>query len=393
MNSKKTMKKIIILIILIKITFISISICQVDITYSNTNIPDPEFASAPYNKVTWQDRNGDKLWVADINPLTGLFYNFTIIDTNIVPMYLATNGPEWIFNANDLQILYAKWDSSFTVSKLARAWQDSLGNWQTVKLQNATHPNLTRVGPLGSLDKTGDYPLKIIYAGFTPNGTQVSIWRELNNPYSETQLPANLTFPTIMGIARWVENKELLISTYPDIHNIPQTVIYDIRNPSNSEQLTFSASQKGDSRMWQSANPSFNGRYMFFTTVEYDSLNWRGINVYIENQNGGWGLLNQIYPPVQSNYPYIISPEQFIVNGNSYISFVVTENSQIFTTSNTQVWVSPADLSLGAPFRVSNNNPMNRRDPEAYVGTNTAWIFYVEIIGNNKILHKCATGL
>ncbi|MBT7491675.1 MAG: hypothetical protein HN704_08725 [Bacteroidetes bacterium] len=388
------MKSIILLSFLLSIFFVKHSVAQVDIAYPNTNFPDPEFVSAPYNMVTWQERDGSNLWVAEINPNTGMFSNYQIIDTNIVPMSLVMNGPEWTYNSNEIQIIYNAWHDTFPVSKIARAWQDSLGNWQTEKLQNINYQYKARAGSPGSMDSHGTYPLKAVYVAILNNGSYVPMWRELDNPSSETILPNDLIFSSIdVGIARWVENRELLISVKPDLNNISQTYLYDIRDPNNSEQLTFSASTKGDSYMWKSVNPTYNGRYMFFTTVEHDGVAWCGLNVYLRNQNGNWNLLNQIYPPYPSNYPYLISPEVFKINGNSYITFVRSSHPGPDDNSNSTIWVAPVNPNLGASFRVSHNHPMNRKEPEPYVGNNSAWIYYLEGVQNASILHKCSTGL
>jgi len=90
---------------------------QVDDTIVGTTqflYNDPEFLDG-FHKAVWIDQN-KKIWVGNINPLTGLFYSVhgqdILIDENVVPIDSAIiNGPEWGTNSSGAVVFYTKRDA------------------------------------------------------------------------------------------------------------------------------------------------------------------------------------------------------------------------------------------------------------------------------------------
>jgi len=91
---------------------------QVDDTIVGTSqyrYNDPEFLDG-FSKAVWIDQN-KKIWVGNINPVTGLFYSIhgqdILIDSNVVPIDSAIiNGPEWGTNSSGAVVFYTKRDAA-----------------------------------------------------------------------------------------------------------------------------------------------------------------------------------------------------------------------------------------------------------------------------------------
>lgn len=380
--------------IALALTFSGVGLCG-DFVATELKIPDPEFDQAGA-RVTWQVRNGTdhELWIAYVNRSTGAIENPIMIDTGLVPISLTKNGPEWAYNAIDAEVVYAVYNAN-NKATLKRAWESSPGAWQAEELPNANFPNIHRLGPLGSTDSRSAFPLKILYAAARGENIYF-VWRELEDPFSEALLPDNLGFThQRLGIGRWVRERESIITNAPDGWNIPQAVEYNVRT-GDTTWLTSSLSSKGDSFMWESPNPDHEGRFIFFTTVEIQFFPWRGLNVYLENGQGEWDLINGIYPyypPFSGDYAYISSPEPFEYGNHSYISFVVSDMPTAGDSTKSQIWVAGADPTVMEPTMVSNSNERIRKDPEAFIGEETAWIYYSIVENGFRQLRICETGL
>jgi hypothetical protein len=220
--------------------------------------------------------------------------------------------------------------------------------------------------------------------------------RDLGDPASEALLPDNLGFShERLGIGRWVRERESIITNAPNGWNIPQAVEYNVRMGVTT-WLTSGLGSKGDSFMWESPNPDHEGRLMFFTTVEFPGFPWRGLHIYLEDGQGEWDLINLIYPylpPFSGDFAYVSSPEPFDYGGHSYISFVLSDMPTAGDSTKSQIWVAGADPAVMEPAMVSNETDRIRKDPEAFTGEDTVWIYYSIVESGFRQLRICETGL
>lgn len=366
-----------------------------DVQITNLKIPDPEF-DVDGCRVTWQLNNGDEheLWVAYINPATGEIENPQLIETGLVPISLTKNGPEWAYNPVGAEIVYAAWNEN-SRGVLKRAWEAVPGTWLEEELPNFTFKNVHRLGPIGSKDCRFVFPLKVVYAAAVGENIHY-VWRELDRPKSEALLPDHIGFSdTRLGIGRWVRDRESLISNALDGDDVYQAVEYDVRTGVTT-WLTSDSDIKGDAFMWKSPNPAHEGRYMFFTTVQVIEVPWCGLNVYLENAQGGWDLINQIYPaypPPPESLAYISSPEPFDYGDHSYITFVLADAPTAGDATRSHIWLASAESGVYAARRISDGGKHIRKDPESFVGNDTAWVYYTLMEGSERKLRMCDTGL
>ena len=154
------------------------------------------------------------------------------------------------------------------------------------------------------------------------------------------------------------------------------------------EQLTDEETGLGNAWMWTS--PSLGDR-IFFATILDPEDNAVGIAVF-RWIDGAWRIIKTIEPPV--DFPYIGSPEYFVFRGQSYVFYsacVEPLRSLTGHCGDAQIWLSGAEPDNEVHRRISGDEPMNRNDPEAYVSSEGAWIFYHAAPAGG--LRRCATGL
>ncbi|NEQ20418.1 MAG: hypothetical protein F6K28_14455 [Microcoleus sp. SIO2G3] len=335
------------------------------------SLPDPEFDRVG-SLVTWQD-GSNQLWVASVDPVTGAFIppsgQGQLLDTGLVSIAITKNGPEWIYGQGNSQIFYTKYINDQI--SLSRAWWTG-STWRVRGLQNGAD----RVATVGSLDP-GDVNPRIIYKTLQEGDDPLLTWRELNKPVSETFVP-NATVPPN---ARWVEGDRSIGLTI-DVGGERQCAKYDI-DTGTTTQLTFNPGNKGPIFMWKA--PEFNNELVFFCLS--DGLTSMPIYRKIDDN---WTIIHTIVPP--STGPYINSPEPFVYNGKSYVSFLTRANRGKGGSSD--VWIAGIDATTPLYRKVSASTEMNRTDPESFVTPNRAFIYYTEVTSSGvRIIHRCATGL
>ncbi len=337
----------------------------------NGHLPDPEFDQVGF-LMTWQDNN-NQLWVARIDRFSGDFIPKSgkgqLVDTNLAPLTLTRNGPEWAYSQEGSQIVYTKFVNERPVLSRAR-WRGN--RWETNSLQNSSN----RMSPSGSQDLKDATP-RILYKNIQTTRQKV-MWREIDRPASEALVP-NASGPVL---GRWVQGERLIALTI-NASGQNQCAKYDV-DTGTMTQLTFDASQKSDIYMWRA--PEFNNELVFFCLSDRKSL-----PIY-RKIHGKWTQINTIQSPYPTR-PYLSSPEPFVYRGKSYIS-LMTKDSLNRSGGTADIWV--VGINPTAPFyrQVSAPTPMNRRDPESFITAKGAFIYYTEVTSSNRmIIHRCATGL
>jgi hypothetical protein len=332
------------------------------------SLPDPEFDQVGF-LITWQDQN-NQLWVASVDSASGNFIPTSgqgqLLDTGLVAIRTTKNGPEWAYGNQGSQIVYTKLVNNRPTLSGAR-WTGT--RWETRTLQKGSD----RYGPLGSKN-TRDATPRIVYKKIQGN-RKLLTWREIDNPASEALVPRGLEFPS----GRWVEGERSLIVRIK-VGGVRQCAKYDV-DTGTMTQLTFDASDKKDAFMWKA--PEFNNELVFF--CRSDSTH---IPVY-RKIGRRWTKIHTIKPP--SIRAYINSPEPFVYNGKSYISLVTLDD--LDKKGPGEVWIAGIDPTVSFYRRVSASTTMTRKDPESFITTKGAFIYYAETNSNRAIIHRCDTGL
>lgn len=338
------------------------------------SMPDPEF-DALAGLVVWQDMAGDELWLASVDPTTGAFIppdaRGTLIDTDITTVARGRNGPEFAQSAVGPQIVYATHDGSGT-PVLARAVLD-LGQWEVEILPGTGGVKSV----LGSWD-VGDLDPRVIYVTETPWG-DVTRWRELDDPATDAAWPR-------FDDARWIQGERAIIGVPPGEGVIGQAHRYDV-DTQVLTQLTFDPVDKGS--VYQFHAPEFGEQIMIVThATEPDGPD--SIVVY-RLLGGEWTPIHHIPTPLA--YPYVVSPEYFIWEGRSYVSYIATRGKTNVSNGAAQVWIAALDPAQPLFRAVSPADDQVRKDPEPYTGGDRPWVYYARLEGGERRIHRAELGL
>ncbi len=339
------------------------------------SMPDPEF-DGDSARVTWQDRAGLEVWVADLEPTTGAIVppngRGTLVDTNVSPISTAKNGPEWLFTSTGNQIVYGV--SVGGVDHVARAIEGPTG-W----VREVIAPGLA---PFGSMEP-GDPNPRLYYYEATPQGDEAHT-RFLDDPSSDLNWGAALSY------GRFRDGDDELQS----ILQVQGTWQVMLADPTTGvlEQLTHTTTFKRSTFAWRA--PELNGDEVFFTTGgPRRGTSSLGMHVY-HKVAGTWTLHSEIRPPPA--FPYVISPEPMVVNGRSYIAFLASTKPLNSDAGPAEVWIADIDPNARFARRVSDPSMSGRslKDPEPLVLGGQGYVYYSEIAPNgDRIIHRCATGL
>jgi hypothetical protein len=333
-------------------------------------LPDPEFDLVGY-QISWRDLDKN-LWVAPVDSQTGdlLLEEKVFVDSGLG----GGDGPSWVYTRDGAQIIYTK--SIDGELYVARAWWTG-SSWQTEILPD-TQGGHSAVGTLNPADEN---PIIRYFIASPSNPRQSIVWRELDNPSRKGVLPE--TSNGQGAYSRWVEGERSLTYTVP-VEGIRQVFKYDV-DTNTVTQITFSSTNKGSVFMWQA--PEFNNELVFFV-VENDGSEATQIGVY-RNIGGSWTKFKTIVPP-PSTEQKISSPEFFVYNDKSYVSFATKDTQGEPKT----VWIAGIDPEEEFYRQVSDPNiDTFRHDPESLVTETGVLIYYTEKIDDQQIIHRTDTGL
>lgn len=354
---------------------------------------DCEF-SQPRSKITWVDRNGG-LWIADVDPATGLFIPANGKGTLVDPDAMATldlrglgNGPEWVATATGDQIVYTKFLAGMprtrASARLALAQQLRDGSWRADFLAPV---NRVRAVPYGSHDP-GDPSPRISYV--TPGGNHY--WRNLYQPASERRVehyPADQYYNSL----RFVEGERA--ASFPRmVDGVWQVFHYEL-DTGVETQLTYDDGQKDlASRAWIWPAPEFDGARVLMTVADNTEL-----RIYREDPGPlGWTLVRSIRTPQNGT---VNSPEYFTHNGASYVFFVGSVPPMTFPS---QLFVANIDAADPVLLQLTPDSPLRMRtDPEVFVADDGPYIYYnrqtIDMTGDqycltcNEGIYRSYTGL
>jgi hypothetical protein len=338
-----------------------------------TSFPDPEYDQVGF-RVTWRDLSNN-LWVAPVDSLTGdlILEQKVLLDTGLVDRSIVNQGPEWVYTQDGSQILYTKLiDGSFFLGR-ARLTGSS---WQTEILPESQGGH----SPVGSLNPGDRDPLIRYTLGTPTNLRQGVAWRELDDPSVGGLVPETADGKSLSG--RWVSGRRSLIYAFA-VDNVRQVFKYDV-DTDLLTQLTFDSSQKSSTFMWQA--PELNNKLVFFA-LENNGSGFNQIGVY-RKIDGSWTKFKTVDPP--SQLPEIYSPEPFVYNGKSYISFATIDANK----RPLEVWIAGIDPNFEFYRQITDPNlDTVRSDPESFITQTGAFVYYSAAVDSNRGIYLADTGL
>lgn len=349
-----------------------------DVTVSDPagSLPDPEVDNVGA-RITWQDLDGDAVWVADLDPATGAIVppdgRGALVDTQVAPIRLGANGPEWVQTSTGAEVVYVGAGPGYP--SVYRAAFDGVA-WHGAELPGSTRVNLV----LGSQDVGDPDPrltLLVREAGVEHGG-----WRSVDDPSTETALPV------LMVDQRWAIGERAIYGSAPDASGVRQVQRYD---PATGDvtTLTTDAWSKQDVFAW--AAPELGGEVVFF--AGRGQRDGEPTEVALYRRAGGTYEAVQVVP-TPAAFPYVVSPEVFVWAGHSYVSFVASDRPRHEDNGRAQVWIGALTPGSTLVRRVSDTTDLVRKDAETFVGGARPWVLYTILRDSGqRLIQRCELGL
>ena len=336
-------------------------------------------------QITWQDDDEENLRVAPVDSKTGNFQmdRAEIITTGLAPRgpvgsgQGSGNGPEWVYTNEGSQILYTL--------QVGRAVRPS--NWRIA---------VARKGQMGWEAAPLNPPEGIV--GSAPEGTQVTGgdtdpfffyydlqtlrlgWGPLNDPSAHGVARFQFSSP-----ARWVSEEHLIVSS-AKFSGIDQIVLFDPARPRKISQMTFDRRfNKIKPQMWHA--PEYENELVFFALERRRNAPvFAQIGVY-RLINGDWTKIKTIAPP--SNPRLLDSPEAFVHNGKSYISFMAMHGRS--ASEGTEVWIAGIEEQDFYRKVADPSDGVQTIDPEYLITDSDVFIYMSQDEG--RTVYRASTGL
>jgi hypothetical protein len=350
-------------------------------------------------RANWTDRAGN-LWIAHLNPNTGLFTspgaNDELADTTAFFWNVYGNGPEWTFSTQNgqvvSQLVYSRWQpgqpQTIGFTGAAYATQTAFNKWSAKFLPGAIGQGNGNPGtnnsnlPEGS-QCNSDLIARAIFKNFA------SPLQMFTEPVtSVTGTAPTLTPFTSNGIGeRFVPcTHQLLYQANAQFgqFTFQQVFWYNI-DTQVVEQLTTDPTTKYAGFMFKA--PDFGDSYIFFTLANHTT-----ILVYQQsgtNADGSpvFSQVNTITSP-DANEPYMNSPEPFINCTPICTTYVFTTLAKTADAQNgvtepnglAVIALSPNTPMFNILVTANSLPPRQRLDPEYFITPNGPYLYYNRIV-------------
>lgn len=348
-------------------------------TPSHVSIPDAELDPVT-GRITWQDLAGDEVWVAEIDPLSGSVRppngRGQLIDVDVAPISLGKNGPEWALGGAGPYVLYSRLDGPDPTVHRA---QEVFGRWRTLQIPGSEGER----APFGAMDPADPDPVYRAVVGDVTSPHLQVVWREIENPSVSGVAPVALLS------AKWLPQEDAFVGLMlPPGEDRQQVGLYDLASGTVT-QLTSGPTYKDTPFVWRA--PELGGERVLVVTRGPERRVQTELVLHRED-GGAWSELAVI--PAPPAWPYVLSPEPFVWNGRSYISFLASREADTADNAEATVWFVSLDDNPLVLRRVSPADGQERKDPEPFLVPGAQpRIYWADLDGRQRWLHHGATGL
>lgn len=321
---------------------------------------DPEILMSE-GLMTFIDEDDSSIWVARLDPLTGLFVSAdgleSQVDDDVVPFSLQNlNGPEFGVDQDGWALFYAKRGFPGDDIQIWRAAGDGQGGFAVDQLTTGAphHTALARQDPAFASVAIA------AVSGDDPRNGPVVAFNE-TAPALETAVLASRDD----GVnAAFFSDREAL-ATSDLIDGFRQIVSVDLATGVKT-QLTFEPDDKTDIQIIEDAD----GAEPPIIAAARDRA---AIGVWREDADGGFSHIRDLLAPAQSGRTRLRSLEAFFLGGAPYLAV------NVFDDDAGEIWVYPLDGA--APTRCDQLDDQSLVEPEPWVVNGRAFIYYSDVGG------------
>lgn len=346
---------------------------------------DPELhPSLPL--LAYQD-GGNRIVMVELDPMTGEFVSSAnsprVLDSDAASTGITFNGPQFGQDRFGWAAFYSKEDEHGVI----QTWR------ATVDGDAVTNDLLTGgISHMTSLASASDAlsGIRIINLEGSWQAGGIGTWFDEDNP--GLQVPFGDPIDRLRtSRADWViGDEDAIVFNFNDGANAGQLALYDVV----TEQTTVITGDAGDKTFAQAwPAPEFGG---IAAMALVDKLT---VGVYRDLGGPFWERVADLPIPAGSGGLTMGSPEVFVVNGKSYLSLTVqTTESNTPPEADAQVWIIDIEEDPARRFAVRCDDgaegPLQRIDPEFYLGEEQAFVYYNIRGSNNEFpIYVCASGI
>lgn len=370
---------------------------QPEVQVAHFNVIDYEFdwgSTGTYcahcNKADGNNRfayieNDGSLWVGHVDIDSGDFVPMDghgrVVDKNCTTPLQIGQGPEWLFSKQGSELVYNRWTDgkphyvNYLGIGFARSTEDAL-------IAGMVEGTLGMVVPIGTTDPDDRRPAATYQKFALPFVEQSMYWQD--HAFGPDAVRHDIPLHSRgRGITRrWVSGTRDVILTAPEPEpssDVAIRQVYLYRTLAGTlEQLTFDPTDKIWAFMWPA--PEYGGEYVFFTVADGNRIDiYR--NLVDSDGMPRWTVVESIHGPADA--PYIVSPEPFTFNGQSWLSFTLSADQDGRNLASPSKIAIAGILPENAVVRelTTMDAPTRaRRDPEIYITTNGPYIYYSRYI-------------
>ena len=327
---------------------------------------DPEILNVG-DRLTFQTGAG-AIWVADLDPGTGLFVSPTgkdsLVDEGAYPVAASWNGPEFGVDAEGWSVFYTKASPPGGTPQVWRARPGSAGWERGPVTAGGAHQTALATS---SLTRTGTRVLNI--RGDWDDGTMN--WFSDGDASSAHDLID--IDDSIFGRTpvRWSRDGRYVL--YRD--ELGRVNMHDA-DTGEHRLVTDDGAVHDDPNGWRA--PEFGGELAIAALVEEG-------RIAILRDLGGptWERIATLAVPEGSNQSYYGSPEPLVLGGRSYLSVAVKDQPNFggTTPTDSEIWIIGIEAGDGGgpgfARRCDDAAPgVFRSDPETYLGSDEVFVYY-----------------
>ena len=351
--------------------------------------------------MVWVQQTTGQAWVCGLNPDTG-----DLIPTHgrgmAIPNVQPSGNPQWGQDTNGCFIITLNRTTGALVR--ARPQSDATGTVTSLAISTlATPANASRQFPFAASLPARAESYVLYEQNDAVSGTPDIYWVDLGQPTVENRLtaPADGALPTTLQslavtIYRWFPGTTTCTYAYlRGASPLLQMCQFDVAQPAQppiaiSSDIVahiddFPTIVFGQRRLIGGINSTATGRYYRVSAGQQEI-----------------GIL-QITPPdsALANPQWATSFEPFVWNGRAYSAFQIIDGNSPLQPVAAEMWLTSLEDALGTVNgstlrRISGSDAqVVRRDPEYFLGTTKAWIFYYAKSTNEALysIHRAESGL
>lgn len=343
-----------------------------------TQYIDPEFSNS--ERQTVYQTGGGSVWIADIDPVTGLFRSETgkdfLMDRGAVPLATTMQGPEWGRDASGSSVYYTKLHN--LVSQHYRA---TLVDGVSVarRLTGGIVPRRTIMASSNSQSES----VRLLYLRGVAG---LFSWSAMNETTPEIEMVMPEVHGGISG-PRWIPGTDefVYLADVDGKKEIAMTNAVD----GQTTILTDDGTDKVE--VFPFRAPEFNNEALILVNIDYTR-----IAVYRDTGGAYFERILTIAPPADAEHKYMFSIEPLAAGGRTYFILEMHRSRALYLSLDSSIWIfgMSSDPKTRFACRLDDGTTAYRLEAEYLSGSDEVFVYYsvINILGRWE-LHRTRTGI